>query len=270
MSKVDSNALRLTVPELRGLKSKRKLSMVTCYDAAFANILSRTEIDLVLVGDSLGNVMLGHSDTLPVTMNDMLHHTRAVTRVLKNKFVIADMPFGSYQTGTRDAVRNAVSLIQEGGANAVKLEGGRTVTEQIRKITDAGIPVVGHLGLTPQHIHAIGGYKVQGRGRDADRIIEEAEILQQAGAFMLVLELVPADLASEITGRIEIPTIGIGAGAECDGQVLVMHDLLGFDQQFNPKFLKKYANLGSVITNALDQYHHDVVSRTFPAKENCY
>ncbi len=270
MSKIETSSLRLTVPDVRAQKSKRKLSMITCYDAAFAKILSQTGIDLVLVGDSLGNVMLGHQDTLPVTMDDMVHHTRAVTRVLKNKLVIADMPFGSYQSGARDAVVNAVRLVQEAGANAVKLEGGRTIADQIRQITDAGIPVVGHLGLTPQHIHTIGGYKVQGRGSDADRLIEEAKILQNAGIFLLVLELIPAQLAEKITSQVDVPTIGIGAGAACDGQVLVMHDLLGFDQQFNPKFLRKYANLGTVIADALNHFHDDVMSGSFPAKENCY
>jgi 3-methyl-2-oxobutanoate hydroxymethyltransferase len=244
--------------------------MVTCYDSAFARIVDASPVDVVLVGDSLGNVVLGHPDTIPVTLDDMIHHCRAVSRVVDRALVAVDMPFGTYQVSGDAAVQNAIRLIQQGGASAVKLEGGTEVCEQVRRITSAGIPVLGHLGLTPQSIHQIGGYKVQGKGDAGSHVLQSALALQAAGASAVVLELIPAQLAIEVTQALKIPTIGIGAGAGCDGQVLVLHDLLGFDSQFNPKFLKKYANLESIVSNALLQYHEDVMTRSFPASSHSY
>ena len=221
----------------------KKISSITCYDAAFARIIEQTGVDLVLVGDSLGNVMLGYDNTLPVTMDDMVHHTAAVTRILRRPFVCADMPFLSYNVSVEQALTNAGRLVQEAGAQAVKVEGGASIAPQVKAMVQAGIPVMGHLGLTPQSVHAMGGYRVQGRGADAaKRMMDDALALQEAGIFSLVLEMVPAELAGRITAALKIPTIGIGAGPKCDGQIIVLHDILGFDEEFNPKFLKKYAN----------------------------
>jgi len=249
----------------------KKLSMVTCYDAAFARLVEDSGIDMVLVGDSLGNVVLGYGDTLPVTMDDMVHHTAAVARVLRTPFLTADMPFMSYKISVEQALTNAARLIQEGGAMAVKVEGGEEIGAQVAAITAAGIPVMGHLGLTPQSVHALGGYKVQGRGDAAERrLLDAAKALEQAGAFAIVLELVPAPLAAKVTAAVAVPTIGIGAGPACDGQVLVLQDLLGFDKDFSPKFLKKYANLGDTIVQALRSYDADVKAMAFPSAEQSF
>jgi 3-methyl-2-oxobutanoate hydroxymethyltransferase len=245
--------------------------MVTCYDSTFARIIDRSEIDIILVGDSLGNVVLGYDNTLSVTMNDMIHHTAAVSRAIERVFLCADMPFMSYQVSQDEAVRNAGRLVQEAGAHAVKLEGGKAVCSKVSAIVAAGIPVMGHLGLTPQSIHQIGGFRVQGRGSDARRaLVEDAKALELAGAFALVLEMVPAELAADVTKAISIPTIGIGAGPACTGQVLVLHDLLGFDADFNPKFLKKYLQLGPMMQQALTMYHTEVLSGQFPAAEHSF
>lgn len=247
-----------------------KISMVTCYDSAFGRLVDASPIDMILVGDSLGNVILGHESTIPVTISDMVHHTAAVTRVVKRAFVAADMPFMTYAT-VESAMQNAARLIQDGGAAAVKLEGGESICPQVHALVAAGIPVIGHLGLTPQSVHALGGYKVQGKTKEArKRILADAKALEAAGVFCIVLELVPADLAKEITEVLQIPTIGIGAGAYCSGQVLVLHDLLGFNQDFSPKFLKKYADLGSIVANALKTYDIDVKSQKFPAAEHSF
>lgn len=255
------------------LKRKRdgeRISMVTCYDSAFGKLVEASSIDMVLVGDSMGNVILGHDSTIPVTIDDVIHHTAAVTRVVKRPFVAADMPFLTYAT-VPDALHNAGRLIQEGGAAAVKLEGGESICKQVDALVNAGIPVIGHLGLTPQSVHALGGYKVQGKGKEArTRLLADAKALQAAGAFCIVLELIPADLAKEVTAALEIPTIGIGAGPDCDGQVLVLHDLLGFDQGFSPKFLKKYANLGAVVADALKSYDNEVKHQLFPKAEHSF
>ena len=261
----------ITKHEILARKGKDKISMVTCYDAAFGRIIEKSSIDCVLVGDSVGNVVLGFEDTLSVTMNDIILHTAAVSRVIKRPMLIADMPFGSYQTSKKDSVSNAIRLVQEGHAQAVKLEGGDSVRKKVAAIVAAGVPVVGHLGFTPQSINAIGGYRVQGRGEQvAQSLIAEARALQDAGCFMLVLEMVPASLASRITEELDIPTIGIGAGSACDGQVLVIHDLLGFDNDFAPKFLKKYANLNGVISEALDLYDKDVKTGVYPTDQHSY
>ncbi len=244
--------------------------MVTCYDAAFASLIEKTAIDMVLVGDSLGNVILGLKDTIPVTMEHMVHHTAAVARVLRRPMLVADMPFLSYNISIEQALRNAGRLIQEGGAQAVKLEGGAAIVPQVKALVAAGIPVVGHLGLTPQSIHTLGGYKVQGRGAQGDELLADAQLLAAAGVCALVLELVPQPLALAVTKALSVPTIGIGAGPETDGQVLVLHDLLGFNGEFTPKFLKKYANLGELVVQAVSRYDADVKEGHFPGPEHSF
>lgn len=260
----------VTTQELLARKhSGKKFSVVTCYDSAFGRIVEASPIDVVLVGDSLGNVMLGYDSTIPVTVDHMIHHAAAVTRVVSRPLVVVDMPFMSYQVSVEEALRNCARVLQESGVQAVKLEGGQRIVPQVRALVAAGIPVMGHLGLTPQSVHTLGGYKVQGKAADARKaMIDDALALEDAGAFSVVLEMVPASLATEITARLRIPTIGIGAGSGCDGQVLVMHDLLGFDEKFNPKFLKKYANLGRIIREALTEYDDEVKNGNFPGVKN--
>lgn len=249
----------------------KKLTMLTAYDCSTARLIDEAGVNSILVGDSLGNVMLGYEDTIPVTMEDMIHHTKAVTRGAKDALVVADMPFMSYQTSVYDAVVNAGRLIKEGGAQAVKLEGGAAVAEQIRAIVDASIPVVGHLGLTPQSIHAFGGFRVQGKGEEAARkLLEDAKLVEEAGAFALVLECIPAPLATLITERAGIPTIGIGAGAGCDGQVLVYQDMLGMYSGFAPKFVKQYRKIGEEMKAAFKEYVEEVQEGVFPAKEHTF
>ena len=248
-----------------------KLTMLTAYDYSTAKLIDAAGVNSILVGDSLGNVMLGYEDTVSVTMEDMIHHGAAVSRGAKNALVVIDMPFMSYQTSVYDAVVNAGRLMKEGRANAVKLEGGVEVTEQIQAIVAAGIPVVAHIGLTPQSINAFGGHKVQGKTEAAaKKILEDARAVEKAGAFAVVLEGIPAKLASFITKELSIPTIGIGASADCDGQVLVYQDMLGMYSDFTPKFVKKFANIGEVMTAAFRQYIEEVNSGAFPAEENCY
>ncbi|HIT84681.1 MAG TPA: 3-methyl-2-oxobutanoate hydroxymethyltransferase [Candidatus Ornithomonoglobus intestinigallinarum] len=248
-----------------------KITMLTAYDYSTAKLIDESGINCILVGDSLGMVMLGYDSTLPVTMDDMLHHTKAVVRGAKNAMVIADMPFMSYQVSVCDAVKNAGRLIQEGGAYAVKLEGGASVCDRIEAITKASIPVVAHLGLTPQSVNSFGGFKVQGKDEQRAReLLEDAKKVEAAGAFMAVLECVPAKLAELITKELSIPTIGIGAGAGCDGQVLVYQDMLGMFSDFTPKFVKRYANIGEMMTNAFGAYADDVKSGAFPGKEHTF
>lgn len=248
-----------------------KLTMLTAYDYSTAKLVDEAGIHSILVGDSLGMVCLGYEDTLSVTMEDMLHHTKAVARGAKNALVIADMPFLSYQTSVYDAVVNAGRLIKEGHAQAVKLEGGREVCPQIEAIVRASIPVCAHIGLTPQSIHAFGGFKVQGKGEDAARrLIEEAQAVEEAGAFAVVLECVPEALARLITEKITIPTIGIGAGAGCDGQVLVYQDMLGMYADFAPKFVKVFANVGEEMRQGFSAYKREVQAGTFPAPEHTF
>ena len=248
-----------------------KVTMVTSYDYTMAALVEEAGIDMILVGDSLGMTMMGHDSTLPVTMDDMVHHTRCVTRACNDTFVVGDMPFGSYQTDIPTAVANAARLMKEGRCQAVKLEGGVTVCEQIRAMTRAGIPVVGHIGLTPQSVNAFGGFKVQGKSEeDARRLIEEAKAVEKAGAFAVVLECVPAKLAALITESISIPTIGIGAGAGCDGQVLVYQDMLALFSDFKPKFVKHFANAGEVMRQGFAEYIREVKAGTFPAEEHTF
>lgn len=249
----------------------KKLTMLTAYDYSTAKLMDEAGVNSILVGDSLGNVMLGYEDTLSVTMEDMIHHGAAVSRAAKNALVVIDMPFMSYQTSVYDAVVNAGRLMKEGRASAVKLEGGREVSEQIKAITDCGIPVVAHLGLTPQSVNAFGGFKIQGKNEEAaKKIIEDALIVEEAGAFCLVLECVPAKLAGLITEKLSIPTIGIGAGNACDGQVLVYQDMLGMFSDYVPKFVKRFANVGDIMKQAFRDYIESVSDMSFPAAEHSY
>lgn len=248
-----------------------KISMLTAYDYTTARLLDEAGVNTILVGDSLGNVILGYEDTISVTVEDMIHHSAAVARGAKNALVVTDLPFMSYQTSVYDAVVNAGRLMKEGRAGAVKLEGGKEVCPQIKAIVSAGIPVVAHLGLTPQSINTFGGFKVQGKTEAAaKKLIEDAKAVEEAGAFLLVLECVPAKLAKLVTESINIPTIGIGAGAGCDGQVLVIYDMLGMFSDFKPKFVKHFANAGDVIREAVKTYIAEIDDGTFPAEEHCY
>lgn len=264
--------MKNTVVTFRNAKAEgKRLSMLTAYDYSTAKLEDEAGINGILVGDSLGNVVLGYDDTIPVTMEDMIHHGAAVARGAKDALVVIDMPFMSYQISVEDALRNAGRLMKEGHAGAVKLEGGEEVCPQIRAIVNAGIPVMAHLGLTPQSIHAFGGFKVQGKTEAAaKKLLEDAKRVQEAGAFSVVLEAVPSKLAAMITEELEIPTIGIGAGNGCDGQILVYQDMLGMFSDFTPKFVKRYANVGEVMKEAFRGYIEEVESGAFPAKENEY
>ena len=251
--------------------SGEKLTMLTAYDYSTAKLMDEAGVDSILVGDSLGNVVLGYEDTVSVTMEDMIHHGAAVARGAKEALVVIDMPFMSYQTSVYDALVNAGRLMKEGRAGAVKLEGGKNICPQIEAITKAGIPVMGHLGLTPQAINAFGGFKVQGKTQEAaEQLLEDALAVEKAGAFALVLECVPRKLADIITEKLTIPTIGIGAGNGCDGQILVYQDLLGMFSDFTPKFVKKYANVGEIMKDAFSAYIEDVKQGAFPEKKHEY
>jgi len=267
-----SGTAPITTLTLRKMKrEKQKISMLTSYDATFARLVDAAGIDIILVGDSLGMVMQGRANTLKVSVDDMAYHGSCVTRVVERAHVVVDMPFMSYHVSDADAVRNAGRLVQEGGAHAVKLEGGAERAEVIRAITNAQIPVMGHIGLTPQSYHVQGGFKVQGRGdAAADRLMRDALAVQSAGAYSLVLEGIPKELATRISEALEIPTIGIGAGNGCDGQVLVIQDLLGMDQGFKPKFVKRYAELGGLISAAVDTFIQEVRSGVFPDDEHSF
>jgi 3-methyl-2-oxobutanoate hydroxymethyltransferase len=257
---------RISITDLKAKKKKgEKIVMFTVYDYPTARIVDDAGVDICFIGDTLGMVVLGYDTTVPVTMDEMLHHTKAVARGTHRAHVLADMPFLSYQVSTEDALRNAGRLLKEGGAQSIKLEGGIQVAETVRRIVDAGIPVMGHLGLTPQSINQLGGYKIQGKTpKAAVRLLNDAVALEQAGAYAIVLECVPVHLAKAITDRITIPTIGIGAGPECDGQVQVFHDLLGLYQEFLPKHAKRYANVGDTIRDAVRAYAEDVRVGRFP------
>lgn len=264
-------AKKVTVPLLRQKKGKEKIVAVTAYDYPTTLFADAAGVDLILVGDSLGMVLLGYSTTLPVTMEEMLHHTKACARAKPRALLVADMPFLSYQVTVEEAIRNAGRFLQEGGAEAVKLEGGEPVAQTIHRLTRIGIPVLAHLGMTPQSVHAFGGHRVQGRSEEAaKRLVEDARIVEQAGAFAVVLELVPAELAKTITEQISIPTIGIGAGAHCDGQIQVLHDLIGLIPGEPFKHTKRYAHVGDTITNALKQYADEVKNGQFPKEEHAF
>lgn len=264
--------MKNTSVTFREAKAKgQKLSMLTAYDYTTAKIVDEAGIDAILVGDSLGMVMLGYEDTISVTMEDMIHHTAAVARGAKNALIIADMPFLSYQTSVYDAVVNAGRLMKEGRAQAVKLEGGLEVCDHIKAIVKASVPVCGHIGLTPQSVHAFGGFRVQGKGEEAaQRILNEARAIEEAGAFAIVLECVPHALAEKITKSIGIPTIGIGAGAGCDGQVLVYQDMLAMYSDMAPKFAKQYAQIGSLMKEAFAAYKQEIADGVFPAAEHTF
>ncbi len=269
---VQGKANKITVSTIRTMKKNQdKITMLTAYDYPTALLLDECGVEMILVGDSLGMVVLGYESTLPVTMEDMLHHTKAVMRGVSSAMVIGDMPFLSYQCSVDEAVFNAGRFLQEGGAHGVKLEGGREYAETIRRITLAGIPVMAHLGLTPQSVHQFGGYKVQGKEQAAARrMVEDAKILEEAGAFAVVLECIPSPLAKTITESLFIPTIGIGAGPDCDGQVLVVHDLLGLYERFTPKFVKKYSTLNKNIKKSVRQYMKEVKDGSFPDKNHSF
>lgn len=262
---------RVTAPSLlRAKREGRPFSMLTAYDGAFARIFDQAGIDVLLVGDSLAQVVQGLETTLPVTLDEMVYHTRLVARAARRALVVGDMPFGSYQVSPEDAVRSAIRLVKEGGAQAVKLEGGVAARRAIEAIVAAQVPAMGHVGLTPQSVHAMGGYRVQGRGEAGrERVLADARAVQEAGAFAVVLEGMPSDLAREITAELEIPTIGIGAGVHCDGQVLVMHDLLGLGD-WAPSFVKQYAALGALASQAARAFADDVAHRKFPGDEHGY
>jgi 3-methyl-2-oxobutanoate hydroxymethyltransferase len=263
---------RLSIRDLRELKDKREpIAMVTAYDATFARHLDAAGAEMLLVGDSLGMVIQGHDSTLPVTVDDMIYHTRAVVRGSRRALVVADMPFMSYQPSVELALINAGRLLGEGGAQAVKIEGGESVVATTRALVRAGVPVMGHLGLTPQAVHALGGFRVQARSeKAAARLLEDAMLLQEAGAFAIVLETIPTELARNVTERLSIPTIGIGAGPGCDGQVLVCYDLLGLFDQLSPKFVKRYATIGDATRQAVKTYVDEVKARTFPGEEHSF
>ena len=262
---------RFTVNSFKEKKGKSKISMLTAYDYSMAKIMDEAGVDTILVGDSLGMVVLGYDSTLKVTMDDMVHHTRAVARGVKDAFIVGDMPFLSYHVSVEEAVRNAGRLVQEGGAHGVKLEGGEEILPMIEGILRAQIPVIGHLGLTPQSINRMGGFKVQGKDVEvARKIIDDALLLEKAGVSAIVLEAIPAKLAQLITEKLSIPTIGIGASAGCDGQVLVVNDMLGMFSDFTPKFVKKYCDLKPQITEGIRLYMEEIESGVFPGKEHSF
>lgn len=252
---------KVTVPVVRARKGKEKLTMLTAYDYVFANIMDNAGIDMILVGDSVGSVLLGYPNTIPVTVEEMIHHTKPVVKGAKKALIVIDMPFMSYHESIEQAKRNAGRMIKESGAEAVKLEGGKRMKEVIKAISDIDIPVMGHIGLTPQSVHSMGGYKVQ---KEEERLMEDAKAVEEAGAFAIVLECVPRNISKKITETLSIPTIGIGAGPDCDGQVLVIHDLLGLLGDFRPKFVKTYLNLRADMDKAIKGYIEDVKGGTFP------
>ncbi len=263
-------AAKVTVPEIRARKGGPPVAMVTAYDFTMARLVDEAGVDMVLVGDSLGMVVQGLANTIPVTLDEICYHGRAVARGLTRAHVVGDMPFMSYQVSPVQAVESAGKMMKEGAFESVKLEGGEEVADHVRRLVRAGIPVVGHVGLTPQSVHALGGFKVQGRGADEDRILADAIAIDEAGAFAIVLEAIPPDVAARITAAVRAPTIGIGAGPSCDGQVLVCTDLLGMARGHSPKFTKRFAEVGDAIVGAMRAYVGEVQAGTFPAAEHTY
>lgn len=262
---------KITIPEIVQMKQEgRKVTVLTAYDYPTARLVDEGGVDAILVGDSAGVVFSGHENTLPVTMDEMLYHVKAVVRARPKALVVADMPFMACQCGELEALKNCGRMLQEGGAEAVKIEGGSNMAAIIRAVTEMDIPVMGHVGLTPQSVHRMGGYRVQGRKDEAERIIEDARAVQEAGAFAVVLEGIPSKLAARITEQLAIPTIGIGAGPACDGQVLVIHDILGLCEKYSPKFVKRYADLSPIITEATRQYVSEVKAGIFPDEEHSF
>ncbi len=272
MSKTTSDFKRITTHTLQLMKNKgEKFSMLTAYDFSFAKIFDQAGLEVILVGDSASNVMAGHETTLPITLDQMIYHAQSVLRAVSRALVVVDLPFGAYQSNEDIALASAVRVMKESSAHALKLEGGVEICSSVKKIVDAGIPVMGHLGLMPQSIYKYGTYTVRAKeALEADKLKSDALALQEAGAFAIVLEKIPAILANEVTESLQIPTIGIGAGNACDGQVLVMHDMLGLYNEFHPRFVRKYLNLHEPITQAIQQYIHDIKSGDFPNKEESY
>ncbi len=264
--------MRVTINQIKDMKQKgEKIAMLTAYDYSTAKIVDEVGIPLILVGDSLGMVVLGYESTIPVTMEEMLHHTKAVVRGVKQAMVIGDMPFMTYHISSDDALHNAARFIQEGGAQAIKLEGGVTVAEKVKRIVECGIPVMGHIGLTPQSIHQLGGFKVQGKTPEAaTRLLKDAQALEEAGAFAIVLETIPTPLATLITQKIGIPTIGIGAGMGCDGQVQIINDILGSFTDFVPNHAKQYAKLADIMSSAIAEYYNEVKAGSFPTDKQSF
>ena len=264
--------MRVTIREFKGMKRRgERIPMLTAYDSTSARIVEAAGIPLILVGDSLGQWLMGYDTTLPVTMDDMLHHVKSVVRATQTAHVVADMPFMSYQADVADALRNAGRMLQQGGAQSVKLEGGATIVETVRQIVAAGIPVMGHVGFTPQSFNQLGGYRIQGKSSEAaTALLEDAQALEGAGAYSIVLEMVPSQLAAMVTERLSIPTIGIAAGVHCDGQVQVFHDLLGLLEDFVPKHARRYANLAETIKAAVSEYAGDVRSQSYPSDDESH
>jgi 3-methyl-2-oxobutanoate hydroxymethyltransferase len=272
MSVHKSDIKRITTHQLQEMKNRgEKIAMLTAYDYSMAKIIDSTGIDVILVGDSASNVMAGHETTLPITLDQMIYHAASVVRAVGRALVVVDLPFGTYQGNSSEALRSSIRIMKESGAHAVKLEGGNEVKESVVRILSAGIPVMGHLGLTPQSIYKFGTYTVRAREEaEANKLVEDAKLLEECGCFGVVLEKIPASLAGKVSKSIRIPTIGIGAGADCDGQVLVMQDMLGITQEFKPRFLRRYADLNSIVSNAVKQYVSDVKAKDFPNQDEKY
>jgi 3-methyl-2-oxobutanoate hydroxymethyltransferase len=269
---VNKEIRRITTNTLQEMKNRgEKISMLTSYDYSMARLVDAAGIDVILVGDSASNVMAGHETTLPITLDQMIYHAQGVVRAAKRCLVVVDLPFGSYQGNSKEALNSAIRIMKESGAHAVKMEGGSEIRESIQRILTAGIPVMGHLGLTPQSIYKFGTYQVRAKEeQEAERLLSDANVLSECGCFALVLEKIPATLAAKVTQSIEIPTIGIGAGSSVDGQVLVVNDMLGYTQDFSPRFLRRYLNAGELIHNAVSQYVTDVKSGDFPNQKEQY
>lgn len=272
MSKSKDEIVRVTTHTLRELKEKgEKISMLTAYDYSLGKIVDTSGIEVILVGDSASNVMAGHETTLPITLDQMIYHATAVVKAAKRALVVVDIPFGSYQGSSSEALKSAIRIMKESGAHAVKMEGGKEITESIMRVLSAGVPVMGHLGLMPQSIYKFGTYTVRAKEeQEAEKLIEDALELENCGCFAIVLEKIPATLAKSVTSELKIPVIGIGAGPYTDGQVLVMHDVLGINKDFNPRFLRRYADLNTVISEAIKNYIHDIKSGSFPNQKESY
>jgi|SRR5690348_859423 3-methyl-2-oxobutanoate hydroxymethyltransferase len=269
---VTKEVKKITTNTLSKMKQAgEKISMITAYDFSFAKIFDTAGIDVILVGDSASNVMAGHETTLPITLDQMIYHASSVVRGCNKSLIVVDLPFGSYQGNSKEALNSTIRIMKETGAHAIKLEGGEEVIESVKRIISSGVPVMGHLGLTPQSIYKFGTYTVRAREEEeAEKLKRDAMLLQEAGCFGIVLEKIPASLAKEVTEKLTIPTIGIGAGGHCDGQVLVMHDMLGINTEFRPRFLRTYLNLHEMVTNAVQQYIHDVKNKDFPNEHEQY
>lgn len=272
MSTAKTTKKRITTHTLHEMKmAGEKIAMLTAYDFSFAGIIDGAGIDVILVGDSASNVIHGHETTLPITLDEMIVHASAVVRGVSRCLVVVDLPFGNYQGDGKNALKSAIRIMKESGAHAIKMEGGRYISDYIKRIVNAGIPVMGHLGLTPQSIYKFGTYNVRAKEEaEAQMLIEDAQILQEAGCFAIVLEKIPSALAKQVSEQLDIPTIGIGAGPDCDGQVLVTHDMLGINKEFSPRFLRRYANLHDIMTEAFSHYIKDVKDAAFPTQEESY